>query len=375
MPLGLCRDALLRRHADAWIVSNPRLRHHVELDQCAADALIRYAAGAGGQDWIAALRDAVGWDRTIFAGADGLWADQTGLGPRAGTVGGAVLVELLRRRLFLVDPTDDAYARFIAPLDSLLDRAHLGTYHQRVGQHVMADLRRPNDWRWWHEQKFSPDGLTIREGPYHDVEEYFFDDYFRARVAQQRILDFGCGNGHFSARFARYGASVTGIDTSPELIALARANHGASAEFLAPADASAAVAAIEALPAASYDRIYLSDVLLLLVDDAVAIDRLLVAMRGRLRPSGVLHTMEPNGAFWLAGRYGDPERPYAIVPEYRRPVYNVAPTLDRVVAIFARNGFALTELLHPTAAPSASPALRAFAAEYPLWDFCTFALH
>lgn len=38
-----------------------------------------------------------------------------------------------------------------------------------------------------------------------------------------RILDLGCGNGYLSRRFARQGAKVTGVDSSPRLIELAKA--------------------------------------------------------------------------------------------------------------------------------------------------------
>jgi 2-polyprenyl-3-methyl-5-hydroxy-6-metoxy-1,4-benzoquinol methylase len=369
--LGFCVDALVRFDAGAWIVSNPRTRHHVELDAAGIAAIARLAGGASEAQWREALEPARGWDRTVFAGAAGLWADQTGLGARARLVGGDELFALLRRRFFVVDGTA-AYAEYLRPLTSLLDRGHLGTYHERVGQHVIADLRRANDWRWWHGQKFSPDGRSILDGPYKFVEEHFFDSYFGGRCAGARILDFACGNGHFSARFARYGAAVTGIDTSAELIELARRNHGSAAQFEAPSDADASLAAIEGVAPGRYDRVYMSDIVLLLLDDASTFDRLMRALHAALDVKGSLHIMEPNAAFWLAGRYGDPERPYAIIPEYRRPIYNVAPTLDRVLAAFVRNGFGLVELIHPTAAPAADAALRAFAAEYPLWDFCTF---
>lgn len=40
----------------------------------------------------------------------------------------------------------------------------------------------------------------------------------------ERILDLGCGTGHLTARLAAAGARVTGLDSSPEMIAQARAN-------------------------------------------------------------------------------------------------------------------------------------------------------
>ncbi len=40
--------------------------------------------------------------------------------------------------------------------------------------------------------------------------------------AGERILDLGCGDGALTAKIAASGASVTGVDTSPELLAAAR---------------------------------------------------------------------------------------------------------------------------------------------------------
>jgi len=41
----------------------------------------------------------------------------------------------------------------------------------------------------------------------------------------ERILDLGCGTGHLADRIAASGAVVTGIDTSPEMIARAKAQY------------------------------------------------------------------------------------------------------------------------------------------------------
>ncbi len=42
--------------------------------------------------------------------------------------------------------------------------------------------------------------------------------------AGSRVLDAGCGTGHFAIAFAEHGCMVDGIDISPEMIARARAN-------------------------------------------------------------------------------------------------------------------------------------------------------
>lgn len=44
--------------------------------------------------------------------------------------------------------------------------------------------------------------------------------------AGERVLDLACGQGFFSAAFAKEGASVLGVDVAPELVALAKKNAG-----------------------------------------------------------------------------------------------------------------------------------------------------
>lgn len=52
-----------------------------------------------------------------------------------------------------------------------------------------------------------------------------------------KILDLGCGQGFFSHAFAARGAHVTGVDLSPDLIAIARVRAGHNEEFhVAPSD-------------------------------------------------------------------------------------------------------------------------------------------
>lgn len=46
-----------------------------------------------------------------------------------------------------------------------------------------------------------------------------------APKAGERVLDLGCGTGHLTAQIAARGAEVTGLDSSPSMIAQARQNY------------------------------------------------------------------------------------------------------------------------------------------------------
>ena len=41
----------------------------------------------------------------------------------------------------------------------------------------------------------------------------------------ERILDLGCGTGQLTAEIARSGATVTGLDSSPDMLVQARKNY------------------------------------------------------------------------------------------------------------------------------------------------------
>jgi len=377
-----CADALLRCVDGVWVLSNPRLRRHVELDGAAIKAFTDHAEGAPAALWADALSAAHGRDRTAAAGENGLWGDPSGLANgESEAVSGGALLELLRRHLFLLRDGDDEYQRFLAPQTSPLDGEHLGTFHQCVGQTLLRRRVRER-WRWWHDQKFASDGTAICSAPYRLVQDNFFTRYFAAAdIAGEHILDFACGNGYFAAKLAGLGADVVGIDTSEPLIAGARANYGDVATFVHVDGPAAGLAWLAQQDADSFDRIYMSDIMLLLMapEDGTAdpdvAARLLAAFARILRAGGQLHMMEPNAITWLAGRYGgEAGHRYLIVPEYRRPVFNVAPTLDRAMALLAAAGFVLAEYRHPEISDdgSADPALTAHAREYPLWDFLTF---
>ncbi|MBK9140884.1 MAG: class I SAM-dependent methyltransferase [Candidatus Melainabacteria bacterium] len=290
-------------------------------------------------------------------------------------VGGEALFELLCRNWLLVNPLDPAYDDYFQGLNSVLDRSHLGTFHQRVGQFLGIKLRLKDErWRWWHDQKFTSDGLSLKEGPYKEIQERFVDDYFcRNPLKNKRVLDFACGNGFYTRKFASMGAKVLGIDTSEELIGIATRIHGELAEFSHVQSIEEEYNLLARLNG-EFDAIFMQDVLLLLVnpeDGSASLDitQLLKLLRQSLKNGGSLYLMEPNATFWLASYYGDSGRPYAIVTEYMNRLFNVMPILPVIIDVMSKAGLALIEYEHPRP-PQDTKSLKSN--EFPSWDFMRF---
>lgn len=315
-------------------------------------------------------------------GMRGLVTDHSGFQVAADSqsakVAGGELFKLLRDRLVLTGKPGESQSR-IASMDNLLDREHLGTFHQRVGQYAWLGLREREPWRAWHNQKFSEDGLRLIGENYRQIQEPFFDHrYTHENLSRMQILDFGCGNGYFSAKFAAAGGRVIALDSSENLLSLARKNysHHRGLDFVLAKTLQDSIKYLDNLSAKSIDLIYLQDTLLLLLMPEigvlnVALPKLFRAFRRVLTSNGALCAMEPNAIFWLAARYGTSESPCPTITEYRNHVFNVVPNLGEMLAPLVEADFGLVEYCHPEHTDP-SHADYAYAKEFPIWDFFTF---
>ncbi len=370
-----CPDVVLRSVNGAWMASNARARTHVELNSEAARLVLELSQARPIAVDDPVLSGAVAWDRTGFSSALGLTRDPSGMVARnSDSVSGLALVKLLIKRLILISD-EERYETYFRPLTNILDREHLGTFHQRVGQHLVLDRREREKWRWWQSQKFTDDGLSVRDGPYRWIQEAFFDAYFgNEALTGSKILDFGCGNGHYSRKFRDFGASVVGLDTSSELIQFAKSRPSHNIKYIDAVDVEGVMSTLRSWESDSYDIVYMSDTFLLLnssPDDLTASIPLLTELSRLINRGGRVILFEPNAVFWLASRMGGPNSQVAIISEYRSPLYNVAPTIDRVVTAFGKVGLALSEYVHPYATSSVD-ADSQFSSQFPIWDFLTF---
>jgi len=377
-------DVILRIVDNRWIASNPRLRAHVELDEEAARKFVRGGTRnkATKKQWLAILSGGKGKDCTRRGvGEGGLVADHSGFlrNSAAEMQSGDDLFELLRKKRVLITSHNDAIDP-VKKLSGLFDQESLGTFHQRVGQYLLLERRSKEPWREWQNQKFSVDGVSLLDTPYRQLQEPFFDRLFtKERVQGLRILDFGCGNAYYTSKFAQRGALVTGVDNSAELLGLARINYSdkENLELILTSTFEEVINLLSAWESDSFDLIYLQDTLLLLINPEVGeaspcLQDLIIEFRRLIGSEGRLCAMEPNPIFWLANRYGDQNRPYAVITEYRHAIFNVAPYLDEILQILGRGGFALKNVQHPWQETVGSNKNSEYQNEYPIWDYYEF---
>jgi len=119
-------------------------------------------------------------------------------------------------------------------------------------------------------------------------------------VAGKTILDFGCGEGEVSVLLATFGAQVTGVDISPELIGVAEQR----AAFDGVADRTRFIVADvteSGLPENTFDVLFCNCVLHHVVDLSQVLPRLVAT----LKPGGMAIIAEPIAFSPLLQRFRD----------------------------------------------------------------------
>jgi 2-polyprenyl-3-methyl-5-hydroxy-6-metoxy-1,4-benzoquinol methylase len=127
-------------------------------------------------------------------------------------------------------------------------------YYDRFGQEFAAsilDCPEPELWTTDYREK----GRVYREMKLRlETQQHFIEKYFSK---MEPVLDVGCGFGRQASWLAKQGYRVTGIDSSPVFVGLARSlfsRNNFQGEFLV-ADLA------EFIPAQSFDQVLLLDVI------------------------------------------------------------------------------------------------------------------
>lgn len=319
------------------------------------------------------------WEIEWFSNERGLLADPTRWERdvskwRELTLDGSALLQKLQDHFIVINDEASYRARF-QQKRHLLDRARFGNFHQQLGTHL-AVTQRANPVEWWVEQKFTADRRAVRsETLYGAVQAHFLDSYFPKRIRPgMHVVDLGCGTGVYSNAMAKCGATVLGVDPEDSYLSVGRSHAAEGAQFQRMNVGEPR--ALDAIPTASADLVFMSDALLFYFvpvhpSQHADITTLLADIRRILKPSGAFVSMEPHGVFYLAPWLGDADRPFTVVTEYMHRTFGITPSLSALVRALTAGGFALTNLeeIGPGELYEAvDPRGYHFAREFPLWQ-------
>lgn len=314
----------------------------------------------------------------FFSNYEGLLADPTRIirdhtkWPKPKTVAIVEFIQLLENNYILVD--EKKYESIFSHKLSLLDKEHLGNFHEQLGQVLMVE-KRENPGEWWVRQKFSGDYKDLNETLYKYVQGDFLENFFKKRFnSSHKILDIGCGIGHYTDHIGNTGAQVLGIDPNEKYIEIARKNSSNATFKVSNIGNTGDLSWIESN---SFDYVFMSDALLFYFvspdpKQKQDISVLFSDIRRILKPNGRFFSMEPHGLFWLRPWFGDENRPFTIVTEYKNKRFNVTPTYSEIIGAFIKNGFSLIDFKELGIEDSMDvPNSRGvgFAKEFPLWWF------
>ncbi len=189
-----------------------------------------------------------------------------------------------------------------------------------------------------------------------DNESNLFNGYYErpamielaGDVAGRRVLDAGCGSGPLSAALRARGAIVTGFDSSPVMVDLARRRLGEDAD-LQVADIS------QPLPFAdgAFDDVVVSLVLHYLQDWTAP----LAELRRVLKPGGrlllsvnhprILESSDPSADYFSVTQYSDEytfDGQRAVLTYWHRPLHAMSDA-------FTQAGFRISVISEPPVAP------------------------
>lgn len=133
-------------------------------------------------------------------------------------------------------------------------------------------------------------GVNVNEASLFKMEEGVLLPLL-GNLQGKTILDVGCGSGRYALRFAQAGATVTGIDLTPEMISVAQRKAGVAINFICGDILGAD------LPPSSFDIIFSS----LAVTHIQDLSVLLGKLQSALLPNGKIVISDIHPCFKMIG--------------------------------------------------------------------------
>ncbi|MBU1165642.1 class I SAM-dependent methyltransferase [Candidatus Micrarchaeota archaeon] len=323
------------------------------------------------------------WDISVFSNYYGLLNDPTRIlrdtknWPQPKNPDIDELLRILEKKhMIILD--EGKYNGMFAPKNSILDREHMGNFHQQLGQALLVD-KRENPGEWWVKQKFKPDYSDLNDNLYKSIQSSFLKSYFKTRFGPSHtVIDIGCGTGFYTKQMAESGATVMGIDPDKDYLGIAEKNGPESPKNLTfKLSRIGQKGDLDWIPSGTADFVFMSDALLFYFvspnpKEQSDINVLFSDIRRILKPEGRFISVEPHGIYWLRPWLGEIDRPFTVMTEHTKRWFSVAPNFSQLVNAFIKGGFDIREMkeLYPDeTVPNIDARATQFAKEFPLWWF------
>ncbi len=130
----------------------------------------------------------------------------------------------------------------------------------------------------WNPEKYERAAGFVAGELGTDLVDWVGSENFAAR----RVLDLGCGDGDLSRRLIELGADLFGIDSSPEMVAVAR-ERGVRAEVYDARDVGDIAAGVFPAATANFEMVFTNATLHWVAEK----DRIVAGVRRVLKPGGI----------------------------------------------------------------------------------------
>lgn len=323
------------------------------------------------------------WDIEIFSNEKGLMEDpsrfirKTKMWPKSKNLSLTDLKEKLISKYLLIE-NDKKYRNVLEHKRSVLDKKHLGNFHEQLGQHLMLNLRESPD-TWWKKQKFNDNFSNTKNNLYRAIQTNFLKKYIPTKFTKNsNVLDLGCGVGFYSKMIGKTGATVKGLDPNEKSINIAKEK--------CPKNVTFKVANIgfkgglDFIKDNSLDFVFMSDALLFYFfpiekSNKPELKILLNDIKRILKPKGVFISMEPHYIFWLLPWLGEIQNPFTIITEYHYKKFSVTPSISQFVKSITSNGFfvkTMDEIYPEQNYKKIDERAFYFSNQFPLWQLLEF---